>query len=69
MVGGDANVFAMAQPVLACYGRAVTLMGSAGSGQLTKMVMPSANPCSRPAMQIWLTDQFYSRIQARGGGR
>ena len=38
MVGGDAEVFARAEPVLACYARAVTLMGGSGSGQLTKMV-------------------------------
>jgi 3-hydroxyisobutyrate dehydrogenase-like beta-hydroxyacid dehydrogenase len=38
MVGGDAEVFAGAEPVLACYARAVTLMGGSGSGQLTKMV-------------------------------
>jgi 3-hydroxyisobutyrate dehydrogenase len=38
MVGGDADAFARAEPVLACYGRAVALMGGAGSGQLTKMV-------------------------------
>ena len=38
MVGGDDGAFAKAQPVMAHYGRAVTLMGPAGSGQLTKMV-------------------------------
>ena len=38
MVGGDANVFARAEPVLAHYARAVTLMGPTGAGQLTKMV-------------------------------
>jgi 3-hydroxyisobutyrate dehydrogenase-like beta-hydroxyacid dehydrogenase len=38
MVGGDAAVFAKAQPVLARYARAVTLMGDVGAGQLTKMV-------------------------------
>lgn len=38
MVGGDDTVFATAQPVMTHYGRAVTLMGPAGSGQLTKMV-------------------------------
>jgi 3-hydroxyisobutyrate dehydrogenase-like beta-hydroxyacid dehydrogenase len=38
MVGGEPAVFARAEGVLATYGRAVTLMGSAGSGQLTKMV-------------------------------
>ena len=38
MVGGDADVFARAEPVLAHYARAVTLMGASGSGQLTKMM-------------------------------
>jgi 3-hydroxyisobutyrate dehydrogenase len=38
MVGGDADTFALAEPVLACYARAVALMGGPGSGQLTKMV-------------------------------
>ena len=38
MVGGDAEVFARAEPIIACYARAVTLMGGPGSGQLTKMV-------------------------------
>lgn len=38
MCGGSEADFARAEPVLAHYGRAVTLMGPAGSGQLTKMV-------------------------------
>jgi 3-hydroxyisobutyrate dehydrogenase-like beta-hydroxyacid dehydrogenase len=38
MVGGDGPVFDKAEPVLAHYARAVTLMGPVGSGQLTKMV-------------------------------
>src|SRR5262245_48140147 len=38
MVGGDADVFTRAEPALAHYARAVTLMGGPGSGQLTKMV-------------------------------
>ena len=38
MVGGDATVFGKAEPVLAHYARAVTLMGGVGAGQLTKMV-------------------------------
>jgi 3-hydroxyisobutyrate dehydrogenase len=38
MVGGEPKAFERAQPVMAHYGRAVTLMGPAGSGQLTKMV-------------------------------
>ncbi|HQU49438.1 MAG TPA: NAD(P)-dependent oxidoreductase [Casimicrobiaceae bacterium] len=38
MVGGDAETFARAEGVLTLYGRAVTLMGPPGAGQLTKMV-------------------------------
>ncbi len=38
MVGGDAGAYATAEPVMAHFARAVTLMGGPGSGQLTKMV-------------------------------
>ena len=38
MVGGDAATYTNAEAVLACYARAVTLMGPPGAGQLTKMV-------------------------------
>lgn len=38
MVGGDAEPFARAEPVIAAYARAVVHMGFAGAGQLTKMV-------------------------------
>ncbi len=38
MAGGEAEDFARAEPVISAYARAVTLMGPAGSGQLTKMV-------------------------------
>jgi len=38
MVGGDPDVYAKAEHALQHYARAVTLMGSAGAGQLTKMV-------------------------------
>jgi 3-hydroxyisobutyrate dehydrogenase-like beta-hydroxyacid dehydrogenase len=38
MCGGEAHPFGRAKPVMECYGRAVTLMGPAGAGQLTKMV-------------------------------
>src|SRR5690606_33513771 len=38
MVGGDADVFAKAEPVIAAYARMVTLIGAPGAGQLTKMV-------------------------------
>ena len=38
MCGGEAGPFERAKPVMDSYGRAVTLMGGPGSGQLTKMV-------------------------------
>jgi len=38
MVGGEEAAFKQAEPVMAHYGRAVTLMGPAGNGQLTKMM-------------------------------
>ncbi|MEQ8357253.1 MAG: NAD(P)-dependent oxidoreductase [Kiloniellaceae bacterium] len=38
MCGGAAATFARARPVIDAFARAVTLMGPAGSGQLTKMV-------------------------------
>ncbi len=38
MCGGDAAVFSRCEPVLRHYARAVTHMGAAGAGQLTKMV-------------------------------
>jgi len=38
MCGGDAAPFERAKPVMDCYGRAVTLLGAPGSGQLCKMV-------------------------------
>jgi 3-hydroxyisobutyrate dehydrogenase-like beta-hydroxyacid dehydrogenase len=38
MCGGEKAPFDKAKPVMDSYGRAVTLMGPSGSGQLTKMV-------------------------------
>lgn len=38
MCGGTDNAFDTAKPIINSYAKAVTLMGSAGSGQLTKMV-------------------------------
>ena len=38
MVGGDEPAFAKAEPLMRHFGRAVTLMGPSGAGQLTKMV-------------------------------
>ena len=38
MVGGEAEAYASAEPVIQSYARMIRLMGAAGSGQLTKMV-------------------------------
>ncbi len=38
MCGGDASSFKKAKPVMNAYAKAVTLLGPAGAGQLTKMV-------------------------------
>jgi 3-hydroxyisobutyrate dehydrogenase-like beta-hydroxyacid dehydrogenase len=38
MVGGSEAAFAQAEPLMSCYGRAVTRVGEVGSGQLCKMV-------------------------------
>jgi 3-hydroxyisobutyrate dehydrogenase-like beta-hydroxyacid dehydrogenase len=38
MCGGEKPAFERAKPVMDSYGRAVTLMGEPGAGQLTKMV-------------------------------
>ena len=38
MCGGDQAPFDSAKPVIDCYAKACILMGSSGSGQLTKMV-------------------------------
>ncbi len=38
MCGGDKEPFERAKPVMDSYGRAVTLLGAPGAGQLTKMV-------------------------------
>jgi 3-hydroxyisobutyrate dehydrogenase-like beta-hydroxyacid dehydrogenase len=38
MVGGDADAFERARPIINCYSKMVGHMGPAGCGQLTKMV-------------------------------
>ncbi|HUD52634.1 NAD(P)-dependent oxidoreductase [Parvibaculum sp.] len=38
MAGGEPSAYAVAEPVISAYARAVRLMGPAGAGQLTKMV-------------------------------
>ena len=38
MCGGDTDVFARAEPVIAAYARACNLLGAPGAGQLAKMV-------------------------------
>ncbi len=37
MVGGDQIAFDTSKPIMNAYGKAITLMGGAGAGQLTKM--------------------------------
>jgi 3-hydroxyisobutyrate dehydrogenase len=38
MCGGDADIYARAEPVIMSYARASRLLGPVGSGQLTKMI-------------------------------
>ena len=38
MCGGDTDVYARAEPVIAAFAKACRLMGAPGAGQLTKMV-------------------------------
>ena len=38
MVGGDQAAYDLAEPLMRAYGKSISLMGGAGSGQLTKMV-------------------------------
>src|SRR6476661_5974397 len=38
MCGGDAQPYAVAEPVIAAFARSCRLMGPSGAGQLTKMV-------------------------------
>ncbi|MBI28736.1 MAG: oxidoreductase [Pelagibacteraceae bacterium] len=38
MVGGDKKYFNLVKPVLSSYGKAISLIGNSGSGQLCKMV-------------------------------
>ncbi|GGD92825.1 6-phosphogluconate dehydrogenase [Aureimonas endophytica] len=38
MVGGEEPDFASAKPIMAAYGRTITLMGPVGAGQLAKMM-------------------------------
>ena len=38
MLGGEKGAFDLSRPIMQAYGKAVTLMGAVGAGQLTKMV-------------------------------
>ena len=38
MCGGDADAFAKAEPIMAAYGKRMTLIGDSGAGQLAKSV-------------------------------
>ena len=38
MVGGDQDQFNLAKPIISSYGKTIELIGSAGSGQMAKMI-------------------------------
>jgi len=38
MVGGDEDQFNLAKPIMSSYGKTIELIGSAGSGQMAKMI-------------------------------
>jgi 3-hydroxyisobutyrate dehydrogenase-like beta-hydroxyacid dehydrogenase len=38
MVGGDADIFSRAEPIMQCFAKRIGHMGASGAGQLTKMV-------------------------------
>tara|TARA_B100000965_G_scaffold405475_1_gene439719 strand:- start:1329 stop:2201 length:873 start_codon:yes stop_codon:yes gene_type:complete len=38
MVGGDQDQFNLAKPIMSSYGKTIELIGSAGSGQMAKMI-------------------------------
>jgi 3-hydroxyisobutyrate dehydrogenase len=50
MVGGNAEAFERAQPLLSVLGQSITLLGGAGSGQHTKMVNQIAIAAGMVAM-------------------
>ena len=50
MVGGQQKDFDAAEPVIAAYAKAVTLLGPAGAGQLTKMVNQITCSCAIQAL-------------------
>lgn len=56
MVGGDAQVLASVQPLLACLGRTVTHIGGIGAGQVAKacnqMIMVAAIQACAEAMHL-----------------
>lgn len=60
MCGGDEAAFKLAKPVMDCYGRAVTLMGESGAGQLTKM----ANQLSVAGIVQGLAESIHFAEQA-----
>ncbi len=61
MVGGAADAFARARPVLEHLGHRVTLMGPSGAGQLTKL-------CNQIAVALTLEAAAEALCLARAGG-
>ena len=61
MVGGEALAFERAKPLLALLGKQITLMGPAGSGQLTKL-------CNQIAVAVTLEAAAEALQLAASGG-
>jgi 2-hydroxy-3-oxopropionate reductase len=55
MVGGNADVFAKAEPILKCLGSSVTLTGPVGAGNTTKLANQIMVACNIAAMGEALT--------------
>ena len=74
MCGGDPEVYARAEPVIAAYARACRLMGPTGSGQLAKMVNQICTAgldvnavietISKGAAQSWQMENRYKTMDA-----
>jgi 3-hydroxyisobutyrate dehydrogenase-like beta-hydroxyacid dehydrogenase len=70
MIGGNADVYQRALPVMDCYAKACTLIGPVGSGQLTKLVNQiciagdgeSLGDDDPERVRIW----FCGRVDAQG---
>ncbi len=61
MVGGDADAFARARPILELLGHRITLMGRSGAGQMTKL-------CNQVAVAVTLEAAAEALCLAKAGG-